>query len=98
MAAKTTLIDYLTGGLTYDPSWGIYAERIDGEFKPESPARFGQRQFENGGLLDDKELFTTNESAVDFMNSYTDGDDNFLEEAAIELIQHENENYQERIA
>lgn len=95
---KSTLIDYLTGGLTYDSSWAIYAERIDGEFKPESPARFGQRQFENGGLLDNKEIFTTNESAVDFMNSYTDGDDDYLKEAALELIQHENENYQEQVA
>jgi hypothetical protein len=96
--ANQTLLEILTGGLSYDSSWAIYAERIDGFFKAESPARFGQRIFENGGLADDCEIFTTNESAVDFMNNYTDGDDEFLEEAALELIQHKNDNYQERVA
>ena len=96
MTNPKTLLDILTGGLSYDSSWGIYAERVEGEFKPESPARFGQRLFENGGLLDNCEIFATNESAVDFMNAYSDGDDDFLQEAAIELIQHENDTYQER--
>lgn len=91
--AKSTLLEILTGGLSYDSSWAIYAQRIDGEWTADSPARFGQRIFENGGLNDDCELFTTNESAVDFMNNYTDGDDDFLEEAALELIQHENQGY-----
>lgn len=77
MTSKT-LIDILTGTLSYDSSWGIYAEKIDGEFKPESPARFGQRQFENGGLNDDCELFANNEYATDQMDNYlgrTDGRD-----------------------
>lgn len=48
-----TLIEILTGGLEYNSTWAIYAERIDSEFKPESFARFGQTQFENGGVLDE---------------------------------------------
>ena len=93
-----TLLQILTNGISYDDSWAIYAERINGEFKPESPARFGQRIFENGGLNDDCEIFEGNMNAVEFINNYTDGDDDFLEEAALELIQHNNDNYQERIA
>ncbi|WP_088893185.1 hypothetical protein [Leptolyngbya ohadii] len=98
MATSKTLLQILTGGISYDQSWAIYAERINGEFKPESPARFGQRIFENGGVNDDCEIFTVNDQAVEFINCYTEGDDDFLEEAALELIQHENDNYQERIA
>ena len=64
-ANKSTLIEYLTDSLSYDNSWAIYAEKIDGEWKPESPARFGQRVFENGGLLDGCSLFNTNDSIVD---------------------------------
>ena len=93
-----TLLQILTNGIGYDDSWAIYAQRINGEFKPESPARFGQRIFENGGLLDNCEIFESNMNAVEFINNYTDGDDDFLEEAALELIQHNNDNYQERIA
>lgn len=91
-----TLIDLLTGGMEYSGTWAIYAERIDGEFKPESPARFGQRQFENGGLLDGCEFFTTNEDATGRMNRYM-GDDwrdlddsiqaQVLSESALQLIE-----------
>lgn len=100
MTSKT-LIDILTGTLSYDSSWGIYAEKIDGEFKPESSARFGQRQFENGGLLDDCKFFLSNESAQDRLDSltgYTDGTaeerehvDEFLHEAAEMLIDEINQ-------
>lgn len=37
-----------------DSTWGIWAELIDGNFKPESPARFGQRSFANVRLFDGK--------------------------------------------
>ena len=36
-----------------DPQWGIWA---DAPFSAESESRVGQTQFENGGLLDDKEF------------------------------------------
>lgn len=42
--------------IQYDSSWGIYAEKIDGQFRADSPARYGQRQFENGGVLDECEF------------------------------------------
>lgn len=91
----STLIDILTSGMEYSSTWAIYAERIGGEFKPESPARIGQRQFENGGLLDACEFFATNEDATDRMNRYMGDDWNDLDdsiqaqalsEAALQLI------------
>lgn len=60
-----TLILLLSGSITYDSNWAIYAQRINGEFKPESPARFGQRSFENGGILDGCELFVSNEQVCE---------------------------------
>ena len=65
-----TLSEMLTGSLSYDSSWAVYAEKIDGEFKPESPARFGQKVFEDGGLLDDCEKFGANDWIVDQMNDW----------------------------
>jgi hypothetical protein len=91
-----TLIDYLTGDLSYDSSWGIYAEKIDGAFKPESPARFGQRIFDNGGLLDDCEFFTSNESICDARANYCGQDDDaeeFYEEWAEQYIEEMNSVY-----
>lgn len=41
--------------IQYDSSWGIWAELNEkGYFDLESEARYGQRIFENGGVLDDK--------------------------------------------
>ena len=90
-AKKSTLIEYLTDSLSYDSSWAIYAEKIDGKWKPESPARFGQRIFENGGLIDDCEMFNNNESIVDARESYTEGDDEFIQEWAENYIEEMNE-------
>lgn len=90
-ANKSTLIEYLTDSLSYDNSWAIYAEKIDGQWKPESPARFGQRVFENGGLVDDCQLFNSNDSIVDARETYTDGDDDFVQEWAEQYIQDMNE-------
>ena len=42
----------LASNISYDSSWGIWAELIDGKFTADSQARYGQRQFENGGVLD----------------------------------------------
>jgi hypothetical protein len=95
-----SLIDILTGTLNGDSSWGIYAEKMDGEFKAESPARFGQRQFKNGGLSDDCELFANNEYAnahIDGALGRSDGraEDTITEsdkvEAAVSLIEWINE-------
>lgn len=96
----TTLIDILSGGLEYSDSWGIYAERINGKFAATSPARFGQRIFDNGGLLDDCEFFCTNTRAEDnrsnWIGSYEDYEKDFdftdlYSEAAEQLIDEVNE-------
>jgi hypothetical protein len=47
----------LVGAIQYDSSWGIWAATVGGKFTPESEARYGQCQFENGGLLDEFEFF-----------------------------------------
>lgn len=86
-----TLIQILTGSVSYDSSWSVYAEKINGEFVGESPARFGQNQFENGGLLDDCEFFASNERIVELIESWSEGDADFAEEAAEMLISEINE-------
>ena len=91
-----TLIEILTGTLSYDRQWQIWAQRIDGEFKPESAARFGQAQFEHGGLRDDFMFFANNQYATDHMANYIEGvpdayQDEFAEEAALNLIMETNE-------
>lgn len=86
-----TLIEILTGSLSYDSSWAIYAEKIDGEFCAEPSARFGQRQFENGGLNDNCEFFATNERVVDAIEAWSEGDADFAKEAAEMLISEINQ-------
>jgi hypothetical protein len=92
-ANKSTLIEYLTDSVSYDSSWAIYAERVEGKWKPESFARFGQCIYENGGLMDDCELFRTNESIVNAREAYTEGDDEFIQEWAERYIEEMNEAY-----
>ena len=86
-----TLLEILSGSLAYDSSWAVYAEKINGVFQDDSPARFGQKIFENGGLLDDLEFFGNNESIVDSIYGWTAGDEDLNEEAAQQLIQSINE-------
>lgn len=66
-----TLIQILMSGLDYSSTWAIYAERIDSKFRPEAFARFGQTQLENGGMLDNCELFAINERAIDAMSEWS---------------------------
>lgn len=96
----TTLKEILTGSIGYDSSWAIYAQKIEGKFELESPARTGQKNFDNGGLLDDMEYFCSNEQAVDnrdsWIGSYEDYDDDYnftdeWEDAAIQLIDNLNQ-------
>jgi hypothetical protein len=94
---NTTLIEILSGGLAYDDSWAVYAERIDGEFRPESRARIGQRRFENGGVEDDLVFFTNNKHAMVFIDLSLEEldseeiDETDRREAALELIEHMND-------
>ena len=54
----------LVAKIQYDSSWGIWAATL---FTPDSEARYGQRQFENGGVLDDKEFFADGVQIGDFL-------------------------------
>ncbi|MEG4484828.1 hypothetical protein [Microcoleus sp. D2_18a_B4] len=90
----TTLKTYLTGSLSYDQSWGIWAEKIDGRFELESNARFGQFVFENGGMADGYELVGDNVSLTESRDNYCDTDEgceDFYEEWAIDFLQNLNE-------
>ena len=68
-----TLKSILSGSLRYDSSWAVYAQKIDGQFEPKSFARLGQPIFENGGMLDDCELFDTNTVLADSKAEWLDG-------------------------
>ena len=50
------LKDRLMRFSSIENQWGIWA---DAPFSPDSDSRLGQTQFENGGLLDDKEFVGT---------------------------------------
>ena len=86
----TTLIKILTSPIPYDSQMGVWAEKIDGEFKPQSPARLGQRIFENGGILDDFSYVWDCESISYSREDYTEGDEGFNLEWAYEFIDNEN--------
>jgi hypothetical protein len=93
---QKTLLDILTSSLAYDNSLAVYAERIGGEFRPESPARIGQRWLKNGGVEDDLRFFTNCKHAEGFINlllAELDPDeigDEELCDAALELIDYMN--------
>lgn len=77
-----TLSELLKNGLQYDESWGIYSLGTGAD----SPARIGQTQFENGGLLDGMSFVINGERLGDAMRSYTDGDDE-MEFSGSELLE-----------
>lgn len=72
--------------ISYDRSWAIYA---DSPFQPESEARFGQRIFKNGGILDEKKFFCDGELANDAVETQIDpsaGDEDYQRECAAETL------------
>jgi hypothetical protein len=93
---QKTLLDIMTGDLSYDSSWGVFAERIDGKFKPESRARMGQRRFESGGVADEYYFFASNKRILDFIDFCFEGRDPEtitdidLRDVALELIDYVN--------
>jgi hypothetical protein len=63
----------LTGNtVNYSNTEGIF---LSTPFDYQSAVRFGQTRFQNGGVLDDKELFCTNEQLTDAILLYLDGGD-----------------------
>lgn len=86
-----TLLEAITQ-IQYDGGWGIWA---DAPFTPHSDARYGQCQFENGGLLDGKEFFADGEECGDYLASWLDGIDDpepwMSDEGATEMIRETEE-------
>jgi hypothetical protein len=60
----------LASNISYDSSWGIWAKLIDGKFTADSQARYGQRQFENGGVLDGFEFFADGVQVRDHADNF----------------------------
>jgi hypothetical protein len=89
-----TLETYLTGSLSYNSSWGVWAEKIDGKFELESEARFGQFIFDNGGMVDNFECVGNNQFLTDSRDEYCgteEGCEEFYEEWAIHFLNELNE-------
>jgi len=81
------IIDLMVG-IQYDTNWGIWADGTE----PTSNARYGQRQFENGGMLDGWQYIGNGVQIGNFIDSYCDGceDDDleyFAREAAEQFLQ-----------
>lgn len=79
--------------IQYDSSWGIWAEF---PFTPESKARYGRRQFKNGGLLDGFVYFDDGVNICNHISNWVGDEDQYdtdedliwaEEEAAEDLIQ-----------
>ena len=78
---KMTLIEALQN-IQYDSSWGIWAKASEADETGDngglfegSPARYGQMQFENGGLLDDYVFVCHGEWPADRLTEWCDGSD-----------------------
>jgi hypothetical protein len=84
-----TLQEILSNGLEYSDSWAVYAQVNDkGEFESNLAARFGQAQFDNGGLIDGFKKFGTNAQIYDFLYEWNSED---LTDGIDELIFNTNE-------
>jgi hypothetical protein len=86
----TTLLEILTGPIPYDSQMGVWAEKVNGEFTPQSPARLGQRCFENGGMLDNFSYIWNCESISENREKFTEGDESFILEWFYEFLDYEN--------
>jgi hypothetical protein len=70
-----SLIHTIQQGLTYSSSWGIWAKPVRGKgIVIDSPCRFGQRCFENGGLPDGWWFVGSNKHLIDSLWEYCEDD------------------------
>lgn len=53
--------------ISYDSNLAVYAMR---PFTPDSEARIGQIQFDNGGILDDMEIFANGEKCGNYITAW----------------------------
>jgi hypothetical protein len=73
MSLQSLVKKHLDGNtINYSNTEALY---LDVPFSRDSEIRFGQPIFENGGLLDDKRYFCTNEDFIDAIDAYLDGED-----------------------
>lgn len=81
-----TVADIIRGVVSYDRSWGIYAESCSAG----AEARIGQTQLENGGLLDGKHFICDGQQLGDALLRWTDGEEVDADDLDIEgLLQEE---------
>jgi hypothetical protein len=66
---NATLLEVLTGPLAYSEYFAVFARRINGEFRPESPARIERRNFSQEAGADGFEQFSSNATIFDFYHS-----------------------------
>lgn len=71
------LIDAIVN-ISYDSNWGIWAELDDGELTEESEARYGSKEFDNGGVLDGFVFVCNGETVGDHIASWTDDDGDLI--------------------
>ena len=64
-----TLIEAIEN-ISYSRQWGIWASLEEGRFTEDSEARYGQKCFENGGMLDEFVFFGNGESINDFLSEW----------------------------
>lgn len=66
MKLKDALLD-----IEYNSSWAIWADLDEsGQLTEDAEARYGQRIFENGGLLDDKVFVCDGEQIGNWLTRY----------------------------
>lgn len=71
--------------ISYSQQWGIWASLDEeGKFSPDSEARYGQKCFENGGMIDNLHFFGNGENIQEFLSEWGDID---------ELIENFNEQF-----
>ena len=79
-------LEYALQDISNDSNWGIYASY---PLTAQTEIRFGQPQFENGGLLDEKKFVINGESANDRIQDMIDvslGEEDYQREIAIETL------------
>ena len=73
MSFMDVVKNHLEGNcVNYSNTEALYLSK---PFSEKSSVRHGQPRFENGGLLDEREFFCTNEQLVDEIENYLNGAD-----------------------
>lgn len=68
-----TLIQILSGDLSYDSNWEVIAQEINGEIVNESPAKFESSQFLKNGIPEGWQAIIDNAAYCDWFTLNMDG-------------------------